>query len=143
MFTVMVVFHTLVCILLMIVVLMQSAKGEGLAGAFGGGGTGLTGAVFGGRGAASFLSKATTILAIVFMINCGVLAFMSSHRSGRTTGATPAGSVVTEEAQKEMERQAAQQQSLPADDQGGTLPSDQSTNESDLPAVPTGDETGQ
>ena len=37
----MVTFHTLVCILLVIVVLMQSAKGEGLAGAFGGGG-GLT-----------------------------------------------------------------------------------------------------
>ena len=139
----MVVFHTLVCILLMIVVLMQSSKGEGLAGAFGGGGTGLTGAVFGGRGAASFLSKATTVLAIVFMINCGILAFMSSHRSGRAAGSTPAGSVVTEEAQKEMERQAAQQQSLPIDDQSGTLPSDQSTNESDLPAVPTGDESGQ
>lgn len=135
MFTVMVVFHTLVCILLMIVVLMQSSKGEGLAGAFGGGGTGLTGAVFGGRGAASFLSKATTVLAIVFMINCGILAFMSSHRSGRSSVSTPAGSVVTEEAQKEMERQAAQQQSLPVDDQ--------STNESDLPAVPTGDESGQ
>ena len=37
---------------------IQSAKGEGLAGAFGG--TSLTGTVFGGRGAATFLSKATT-----------------------------------------------------------------------------------
>nr|MBN2278590.1 preprotein translocase subunit SecG [candidate division Zixibacteria bacterium] len=112
MFTVMVVFHTLVCVLLVIVVLMQSAKGEGLAGAFGGGGSGLTGAVFGGRGAASFLSKATTVLAIVFMINCGVLAFMSSHRTGRQVTES-SGSVVTEKAQEEMARQQAAQQAMP------------------------------
>ena len=104
MFTVMVVFHILICALLVIVVLMQSAKGEGLAGAFGGGGSGLTGAVFGGRGAASFLSKATTVLAIVFMINCGVLAFMSTSRTG-SRGSAPSTSAVTEQAQREMEPQ--------------------------------------
>jgi preprotein translocase subunit SecG len=104
----MVIFHTLVCILLVISVLMQSSKGEGLAGAFGGGG-GLAGAVFGGRGAASFLSKATTVLAIVFMMNCGVLAYMSSHRAGRTAE-TSGESAVTREAAKELERQAQQQQ---------------------------------
>lgn len=106
----MLVFHTIVAILLVIVVLMQSAKGEGLAGAFGGGGGALTGAVFGGRGAASFLSKATTVLAIVFMINCGILAYMSSHRTG---SASTTSSAVTTEAQKEMERQAQQQQMIP------------------------------
>ena len=113
MFTIWVAFHTLVCILLVVVVLMQSAKGEGLAGAFGGGGSGLTGAVFGGRGAASFLSKATTVLAVVFMVNCGVLAYMSSHQIGSAT--SPGSSVVTEQAQQEMERQAQQQQALPMD----------------------------
>lgn len=108
----MVTFHTLVCILLVIVVLMQSAKGEGLAGAFGGGG-GLTGAVFGGRGAASFLSKSTTVLAIVFMLNCGTLAYMSANRTGgggATTSSDVTSSAVTKEAAKEMERQAQQQQ---------------------------------
>ena len=135
----MVTFHTLVCILLVVVVLMQSSKGEGLAGAFGGGGSGLTGAVFGGRGAASFLSKATTVLAIIFMINCGILAYMSSHRTGTQSGTseTPA-SVVTEEAQKEMARQQAQQQALPLDSSGNALPGEGATD-SDLPLVPTGD----
>lgn len=109
MFAVMVIFHTLVCILLVIVVLMQSSKGEGLAGAFGGGGSGLTGAVFGGRGAASFLSKSTTILAIVFMVNCGTLAYVSSNRAGRQS-VTSSESAVTREAAKEMERQTQQQQ---------------------------------
>jgi len=117
----MVIFHTLVCVLLVIVVLMQSSKGEGLAGAFGGGGSGLTGAVFGGRGAASFLSKSTTILAIVFMINCGVLAFMSSHRTGQQS-ATAAESAVTKEAAKEMERQAQQQQIPVEQGDPSTLP---------------------
>ncbi len=139
MFAIWVVFHTIVCILLVIVVLMQSAKGEGLAGAFGGGGTGLTGAVFGGRGAASFLSKATTILAIVFMVNCGVLAYMSSHRSGGTT--TAASSVVTEQAQREMERQAQQQQALPMDSTDVMQTQDTGGIESILP--PGGDNEGQ
>jgi len=123
-FALMVVFHTLVCILLVIVVLMQSSKGEGLAGAFGGGGGGLTGAVFGGRGAASFLSKATAVLAIVFMVNCGVLAFMSSHRAGRTSTLTQ--SAVTKEAAKDMERQQQQQQQTPGapDQTDGQLPTE-------------------
>ena len=62
------------------VVLLQSSKGEGLAGAFGG--SGLTSAVFGGRGAATFLSKATTYLAILFMISCLGLTFVSPATSG-------------------------------------------------------------
>jgi preprotein translocase subunit SecG len=137
----MVIFHTLVCILLVVVVLMQSAKGEGLAGAFGGGGTGLTGAVFGGRGAASFLSKATTILAVIFMLNCGILAFMSSHRTGGLSSSGAGSSIVTEEAQKELERQAAQQQTMPADTSGVFAPADQA-GEGDYP-FPEPQDTGQ
>lgn len=70
-----IVVHVLICVALIIVVLLQSAKGEGLAGAFGGGG--LSGAVFGGRGAATFLSKATTVLAICFMLSSIFLAVIS------------------------------------------------------------------
>lgn len=130
----MVIFHTLVCILLIIVVLMQSSKGEGLAGAFGGGGSGLTGAVFGGRGAASFLSKSTTVLAIVFMINCGALAYMSSNRTGAQ--ATAAESAVTREAAKELERQAQQQQ-IPVDQvQPGETQQQPSGEPTGTPATP-------
>lgn len=110
------VFHVLVSLALVIVVLMQSSKGEGLAGsAFGGA---MSGAVFGGRGAASFLSKATTVLAILFMVNCGALAFMSAGtRTVAQGGATPTTSAVTKQAQKEQQQaQAAQQQfSQPVD----------------------------
>jgi preprotein translocase subunit SecG len=109
-FTIVVVFHVLVSFALILVVLMQSSKGEGLAGsAFGGGG--ISGAVFGGRGAASFLSKATTVLAILFMLNSGALALMSSGtRSTDQGGAVPTESVVTEQAQREREQAIQQQQ---------------------------------
>ena len=71
MFTITIIFHVLICIFLVLVVLLQSSKGAGLAGVFGGGGLGGgMGAVFGGRGAAPFLSKVTTVLAIVFMLSC-------------------------------------------------------------------------
>ncbi len=135
MFTLVVVFHTLVCILLVVVVLMQSSKGEGLAGAFGGGGGGLTGAVFGGRGAASFLSKATTILAVLFMINCGILAYMSGNKAGRQSGSTE--SVVTREAAKEMERQTQQQQTAPTTGNQEPTPGGQTAPTQTAP--PTGD----
>ena len=126
MFTIWVIFHVVVCIGLVLVVLMQSSKGEGLAGsAFGGGGGGgggLGGAVFGGRGAASFLSKATSVLAVVFMLNCIALAYMSAGTKTISTAVNADGtssSVVTEKAQEERDRalqqQAAQQQQQVSD----------------------------
>ena len=94
----------IVCVALVLVVLLQSAKGEGLAGSAFGGGGGMAGAVFGGRGAASFLSRATTVLAIVFMFNCGALAFMSSSTRTVAGDGTAGESVVTREAQKERDQ---------------------------------------
>ncbi len=110
MFTAIVVFHILVSVALVMVVLVQSSKGDGLAGsAFGGG---ISGAVFGGRGAASFLSRATTVLAIMFMLNSGALALMSSGNRGilQGTGAQQTESAVTQEAQKERDQAIQQQQ---------------------------------
>lgn len=108
MFTVVVIFHVIVSIGLVLTVLMQSSKGDGLAGtAFGGS---LSGAVFGGRGAASFLSKATTILAVLFMVNCAALAFMSASKRPGGSVSTPTESVVTRQAQEERERMLQQQQ---------------------------------
>ncbi len=123
-----VIFHILVCVGLILVVLMQSAKGEGLAGgtAFGGG---MSGAVFGGRGAATFLSKATTVLAVLFMINCVGLAYLSAERSGISMGEAPSDSAITRQATAEREqalqRQAEQAEAAGVDTtgvQGGNAP---------------------
>ncbi len=56
--------HVLACLFLIGVVLLQQGKGQDLASAFGGGGTQTA---FGPRGSANVLSRATTILAAVFM----------------------------------------------------------------------------
>ena len=129
MFIAWVIFHVIVCIGLIMVVLLQSAKGEGLAGsAFGGGGGGLGGAVFGGRGAGSFLSKATTVLAILFMVNCVSLAFISSGNRINigTTDETVTESAVTRQAQADRERaleqQRLQQEQMLADSTGQESP---------------------
>ncbi len=65
MFGVLVTLEIIVSILLMVVVLMQSSKGGGLAGSFGGSSVGT---VFGVRRTADFLSRATTILATIFIV---------------------------------------------------------------------------
>ncbi len=67
--------HVLVSFLLIVAVLLQSGKGTGLAGTFGG--SGVTGGVFGGRGAAPFLAKATTVFAVLFMLTAISLNFVS------------------------------------------------------------------
>ena len=57
--------HVIVCLFLVVVVLLQSGKAADLAGAFGGMGSQT---VFGPRGSATVLSKATTIAAALFMV---------------------------------------------------------------------------
>jgi preprotein translocase subunit SecG len=59
------VFFVMNCLVLIIVVLLQSGKAADLAGAFGGAGSQTA---FGPRGAATILSQATTWCAIMFMI---------------------------------------------------------------------------
>lgn len=66
MYALLVIIFLIVALLLIVSILMQNSKGTGLAGAFGG--MGGASAVFGGRGAATFLSKATTYLAIAFFV---------------------------------------------------------------------------
>jgi preprotein translocase subunit SecG len=59
------VVHVISCLFLIGVVLLQQGKSQDLASAFGGGGTQTA---FGPRGSANVLSRATTILAGVFMV---------------------------------------------------------------------------
>ncbi len=62
--------HITVSLVLILVVLLQTGKRADLAGAFGGGGSQTA---FGARGAATFLSKATTWSAIIFMLTSIIL----------------------------------------------------------------------
>jgi preprotein translocase subunit SecG len=77
MFPFIITVHVLVSIFLIFVILLQPGKGEGMGGAFGGGGSAST--VFGGRGSVTFLAKVTEACAIIFMITSLTLAYRSSH----------------------------------------------------------------
>lgn len=66
--------HVLVCLLLILVILLQSSRGGGLAGVFGGSDWG---GVFGGRGPATLLSKATIWLGIFFALTSISIALIS------------------------------------------------------------------
>ncbi len=84
-----VVLHVVACLFLIGVVLLQQGKGQDLASAFGGGGTQTA---FGPRGSANVLSRATTILAGVFMVTSLALTMLRPHEGSvldRTTGAVP------------------------------------------------------
>ncbi len=65
MYTFFMIIEILVSVLLMIAVLMQSSKGGGLAGSFGGANIGT---VFGVRRTSDFLTKTTTVLATLFIV---------------------------------------------------------------------------
>ncbi|HOY66804.1 MAG TPA: preprotein translocase subunit SecG [Candidatus Ozemobacteraceae bacterium] len=63
--------HFIVCIGLVVVVLLQADKGEGLAGAFGGGSSNT---IFGERGSGGVMTKITTGMAVIFMITSLILS---------------------------------------------------------------------
>ena len=79
--------HVVACLFLIAVVLLQQGKGQDLASAFGGGGTQTA---FGPRGSATVLSRATTILAGVFMITSLGLSLVRPTSSGILDRVNPA-----------------------------------------------------
>ena len=117
------VIHIFACVALMVSILLQSGKGGGLAGAFG---AGSSQTLFGGRGAATFLSRSATVLAVIFFMTSLTLGLTASRRS-----AGPAGrSLIQEEA-----RRRAQQSPAPGTET--TPPAAPSTPDAQAPAPGT------
>ncbi|MEO0071470.1 MAG: preprotein translocase subunit SecG [candidate division WOR-3 bacterium] len=87
MYAVLIFLHLLVAILLVLVVLIQQPQKGGLGTIFGGGES-----IFGGGGAAPFMAKVTSALAIAFMITSLGLVLLSARRV-RTT---PSGAFLYE-----------------------------------------------
>jgi preprotein translocase subunit SecG len=129
--------HILSCVGLVVSILLQSGKGGGLAGAFG---AGSSQTLFGGRGAATFLTRASTALAVVFFLTSLTLGLTASR-----TGGTAGRSLIQEEARRRAAEQAptqtppaatpgapTQTQGMPTPAPGPANPPTQST-----PAPPT------
>jgi preprotein translocase subunit SecG len=104
------IIHVIVCLFLIIVVLLQSGNAGYISPAFGGQGSQ---AAFGPRGAATALSKATTLSAVLFMLTSVTLSIYAIKHSGpssvlqgvksapaKTQPATPAPAPATPPTQK-------------------------------------------
>jgi preprotein translocase subunit SecG len=93
MLTIITILHVLVCFALVLIVLLQAGKGAELGAAFGG----ASQTIFGSAGAMGFLSKLTTVAAVIFMITSLLLAFASSRQASslmkeRPVQSAPVGS---------------------------------------------------
>ncbi|MFC1698513.1 preprotein translocase subunit SecG [Candidatus Omnitrophota bacterium] len=79
MYALIIIIHVVVCLILIAAILLQSGRGGGLAEMLGGA-TSQT--IFGTR-ASTFLTRATTVAASLFLVTCISLTIFSS-RSGRS-----------------------------------------------------------
>ena len=70
--------HVSVCVLLILIVLLQSGKGAEMGASIGGGGSQT---FFGAAGPANILTKITTGVAIIFMVTSLTLAYLSGHQA--------------------------------------------------------------
>ncbi|MEE2750578.1 MAG: preprotein translocase subunit SecG, partial [Myxococcota bacterium] len=69
------ILHVVLCTILILIILLQPSKGSDVGAAFGGG---SSSSMFGPRGAGSMLSRATTVVAILFMFTSISLALRST-----------------------------------------------------------------
>jgi preprotein translocase subunit SecG len=102
---VLVTLHILVCFVLVIVIMLQSGTAADLAGAFGGAGSQTA---FGPRSATTFLSRATTWCAIVFMMSSLALSLKRAP-----AGALAEGSILEQTTQQSAPAPARPKTQLP------------------------------
>ena len=81
MYGLVIAFHIVASLVLILVVLLQSGKAGDLAATFGSTGSQTA---FGARGAATVLTRATTVCAVIFMVTSLTLAIMFTKESGGT-----------------------------------------------------------
>lgn len=114
--TLVVIVFVPVCVVLTLIILLQDSKGEGLSSsAFGGSGME---SVLGGHGAASFLSKLTTWVAIGFMvISLFLMRFYGESIDGSLTPLNDENTEQTQEATP-VDQEVQQEE---AEDSKGTL----------------------
>ena len=108
---VLVVVHVVICFILIAVILLQAGRGQGLTGSsFTGSGVQ---SLFGTR-AADFLTKATTISAVLFLFTCIGLDILEAQRSRSLFEAKrPSAPVDIEQIQKVLEKIKSEESKKP------------------------------
>ncbi|MFK8080044.1 MAG: preprotein translocase subunit SecG [Granulosicoccus sp.] len=87
------VIHVILAVAVIALVLMQHGKGADAGAAFG---SGASATVFGARGSASFLTRATTLLATAFFITSLFLFYLAAHRDSSVRSVTDIPGVIEE-----------------------------------------------
>ena len=125
------VIHVVLAVGVIGLVLIQHGKGADAGAAFG---SGASATVFGAKGSASFLTRATTILAALFFVTSIFLFYLAAHRDGSIQSVTDIPGLVEEVAPTPATDLPGgvdvveEQVEVPAE-------TDSATTESDLPKV--------
>ena len=80
-FSVVLSIHVVACVLVILVVLLQSGKGAGFSGIFGGGGSD---AVFSAPSGSQFIRKVTTGFTVTFFVTSLLLTYLGARRGVRS-----------------------------------------------------------
>lgn len=118
------VIHILVAAAVIGLVLLQQGKGADAGAAFG---SGASATVFGARGSANFLSRATAVLATVFFVTSLVLAYFSGQAADRESVVDRVESVAPSEAMTPADEVAPEQEAplVPEENPVSEVPSNQ------------------
>ena len=124
------VLHVLVGIGLITLILLQHGKGADAGAAFG---SGASATVFGARGSATFLTKATAVLALLFFSN----SFFLNYLFANTTGPK---SIIEEQKEGNSPTEIIENTIAPIEEKEPEPPAE--PPQSDLPALPGGSGRG-
>ncbi len=124
------IIHVLLSISLVGLVLIQQGKGADMGAAFG---SGASNTVFGSQGSASFISRATGVIAALFFATSLTLAFLVTSSSSGPVSATDSLSDV--QPKVEIQNIPKSDTVIPGSDTGSTMP------ESSSATVTTSEET--
>ncbi|MGQ0657834.1 MAG: preprotein translocase subunit SecG [Chromatiales bacterium] len=113
--TILLMVQVLMAVALIALILIQRGRGADTGAAFG---SGASTTVFGARGSASFLTRTTAILAILFFANCFVLSFISGKTVKKATSVMD--SVTTLEAARGTAEKADSAEQPPSGSETGT-----------------------
>ena len=121
MFEAFAVVQIVICILLVVIILLQEGK-KGMGAIFGG----SSSSVFGARGAGNILTKITSVLAILFMLNSVWMSYISSsdksvvkieQQAEKTTPAPVAAQPAEEKKPEAAEQKNEQKEEAPVEEQ--------------------------
>ena len=124
--TILLVLHVMLGLALIAVILLQQGTGATAGAAFG---SGASSTVFGARGSASFLTRMTAVLALVFFANSFLLAYLAKDQQGPQS--------IVEQSLGDIP--AVMEQEIPAEDDVPIVPESEG-GASDIPPIPSADD---